>query len=100
MKRLGVVIIFVVLIALAGRVCGVNLADLTAGVGKGVSLLTLFFPPAWSDVPTLLQPILATMILAISATVLGTLFSFPCALAASSTSRRVVAANHALPDRI
>jgi phosphonate transport system permease protein len=107
MRRLGFVTVFVVLLVLAGRVCGVNLADLRAAAGKGLSLLTLFFPPAWADVPSLLQPVLATMIMAISATVLGTLLSFPCALAASSnlapgwlrlTTRCLIGFERGLPE--
>ena len=84
-RRFGALTVLLILTVLASRVCGVDLGVLAAGISKGLSLLTLFFPPAWSDLPGLLQPILVTLIMAISATVLGTLLSFPCALAAAST---------------
>jgi phosphonate transport system permease protein len=83
-RKLGLWILFAAAIVLAGKVCGANLTDLWSGTGKAVSLAALFFPPSWQDVPRLLQPILVTMLLAITATVAGTLLSFPCALAASS----------------
>jgi phosphonate transport system permease protein len=106
-KRLAAFLLFAILTLLAGKVCGVNFGDLKASVSKGTPLLALFFPPAWSDVPSLLQPILVTMVLAISATVLGTLFSFPCALAASSniaprwlrlTTRCIIGFERGLPE--
>jgi phosphonate transport system permease protein len=83
-RRLGFVTVLVALIVLASRVCGVNLVTFTEGIGKGLILLKLFVPPAWSEFPDMLQPIGATVVMALSATVLGTLLSVPCALAASS----------------
>jgi phosphonate transport system permease protein len=77
-------LVLLVLIVLASRVCGANPAAFVMGIGKGLSLLRLFFPPSWSDFPAMLQPIGVTVVMAFSATVLGTLLSVPCALAASS----------------
>jgi phosphonate transport system permease protein len=44
----------------------------------------MFFPPAWGDIPSMLKPMIVTLVLAMMATILGVCLSVPCALAASS----------------
>jgi phosphonate transport system permease protein len=84
MKSFGIIAVLLALIVLASWICGVNVATLLAGISKGLSMLTLFLPPAWADFPGMLQPIAVTIAMAFAATILGTLLSVPCALAASS----------------
>jgi phosphonate transport system permease protein len=100
-------VVLLVLVILASRVCGANPVTLATGILKGLSLLNLFVPPSWSDFPAMLQPIGVTVIMAFSATVLGTLLSVPCALAASSnvspgwlrnTMRFLIAIERGLPE--
>jgi phosphonate transport system permease protein len=76
--------VLLALVIPASRVCGVSISAFTNGISKGLSLLNLFFPPAWSEFPAMLQPILVTVVMALSSTVFGTLLSVPCGLAASS----------------
>jgi phosphonate transport system permease protein len=106
-RLLGYLVVLLVLVLLASRVCGANPATFVTGIGKGLSLLNLFFPPSWSDFPAMLQPIGVTIVMAFSATVLGTLLSVPCALAAASnisprwlriTMRFLIGAERGLPE--
>lgn len=84
LKQVGLGTLLLILTALAAKVCGVNPVTFVTGIAKGLALLGLFFPPAWSDFPGLLQPMGVTVVMALTATLLGTLLSVPCALAASS----------------
>ena len=76
--------VLAVLIVLASWACDVSVRGLVEGIGKGLGLLHLFFPPQWSSFPMMVQPILLTAVMSFAATILGTLLSIPCALAASS----------------
>ncbi len=73
-----------VLVALSAWRCDVNLHLLVKGFAKGVSLLGMFFPPEWSGLADMMQPIGVTAVMAMIATVMGMCLSLPCALAASS----------------
>jgi phosphonate transport system permease protein len=44
----------------------------------------MFFPPEWSGMAGMLQPLAVTAVMAMAATILGMCLSLPCALAASS----------------
>jgi phosphonate transport system permease protein len=83
-KQVIVAAILVLLIALTSWRCEVNLAMFLAGIGKGIPLIGMFFPPDWSGLAGLIQPMAVTIVVAIIATIFGMLLSLPCALAASS----------------
>jgi phosphonate transport system permease protein len=83
-RLLGYSAVLVALVIPACLVCGASISALSSGITKGLSLLNLFFPPAWSEFPAMLQPILMTVVMAMSSTVFGTLLSIPFGLAASS----------------
>jgi phosphonate transport system permease protein len=83
-RQVIIVAVLLILVVLASRVCGVDLKSFTEGISKGLSLLQLFFPPQWSAFPDMVQPIAVTIVMALAATIIGTLLSVPCALAASS----------------
>src|ERR1700677_288168 len=95
------------LVALSAWRCDVNLAVLVKGLAKGISLLGMFFPPEWSGLPDMMQPIGVTAVMAMIATVTGMCLSLPCALAASSNiapapvrqvMRAFIALERALPE--
>lgn len=64
-----------------------NVADLASGITKGVSIFRLFLPPAWSAFPSMIQPALVTVLLALTATPIGA----ACALAFGLAAARNVA---------
>jgi phosphonate transport system permease protein len=83
-RRAVAALLLVVLTLLSAWRCNVDFHSFATGIGKGVSLLELFFPPEWSGVSEMLQPIAVTTVIALIATLLGMCLSLPCALAASS----------------
>ena len=42
------------LVGIAGWRAEVNVHDLVAGLGKGLSMVALFFPPAWDALPEMI----------------------------------------------
>lgn len=64
--------------------CNVDVGSFITGIGKGTSLLKMFFPPDWTSLLGMMQPIGVTTVMALIATILGMCLSLPCALAASS----------------
>jgi len=72
------------LVAITAWRCQVNLASFLLGIDKGVPIFGLFFPPDWASLPSMLKPMLVTLVLAMIATILGIVLSVPCALGASS----------------
>lgn len=94
---------------LAADSCGVDFHVFATGIGKGLDLLLLFFPPEWQVFPSMLQAALVTVVLALAATILGTICSFFFALAASRniapgwlrlTVRALIAIERGLPEII
>ncbi len=79
-----IALLITVLTAFAAWRCNVDPASLVAGIGKGVSLIGMFFPPDWSALPEMMQPIAVTAVMAMIATILGMCLSLPTALAASA----------------
>jgi phosphonate transport system permease protein len=61
--------------------CRVSLSGLSEGISQGLNVSSFFFPPDWGAFPELLQPALATVLLAAIATPLGLLFSIGFGLA-------------------
>jgi phosphonate transport system permease protein len=72
------------LTVVSGWRCNADVRSFVTGIGKGISLLQVFFPLEWSDLPGMLQPIAVTTVMALIAAILGMCLSLPCALAASS----------------
>jgi phosphonate transport system permease protein len=106
-KQAAIVAGVALLVALSAWRCDVNLAVLVKGFAKGVSLLGMFFPPEWSGLADMMQPIGVTAVMAMIATVMGMCLSLPCALAASSNiapapvrqvMRAFIALERALPE--
>jgi phosphonate transport system permease protein len=106
-RQAAIVAGIALLVALSAWRCDVNLAVLVKGLAKGVSLLGMFFPPEWSGLPDMMQPIGVTAVMAMIATVMGMCLSLPCALAASSNiapapvrqvMRAFIALERALPE--
>ena len=83
-KRVVAAILVVALTLLSAWRCDVDLHSFITGIGKGTALLGMFFPPDWSSLSDMMQPIGVTAVMALIATLLGTCLSLPCALAASS----------------
>ncbi len=95
------------LAALAAWRCNVDVSSLVLGLGKGASLIGMFFPPDWSSLPQMIKPIGVTAVMALIATILGMCLSLPCALAASSNiapapvrqiARAFIALERGLPE--
>lgn len=83
-RWIAVAFLLVVLTVFAAWRCNVELRGFVAGIGKCISLLEMFFPPDWSSLSAMMQPIAVTTVMALIATLLGMCLSLPCALAASS----------------
>jgi phosphonate transport system permease protein len=83
-KQAAITIDLALLVGLSAWRCDVNLQSLVKGFAKGVSILGMFYPPEWSDLAEMMQPIGVTAVMAMIATVMGMCLSLPCALAASS----------------
>lgn len=99
--------ILLALIVFAAWRCEVNLGDLTKGIGRGLTMLGLFFPPAWRAFPDMIEPAMVTVLLAATATPLGALCSIAFGLAAArnvsprwlrTTTRAVIALERGLPE--
>jgi phosphonate transport system permease protein len=82
--RIAATLVLLALTGLSLWRCNVDLRSLAAGFSKGISLLDMFFPPDWSSLSSMMQPIAVTTVMALIATLLGMCLSLPCALAASS----------------
>jgi phosphonate transport system permease protein len=61
----------------------VNLADFVTGIGKGLTMLGLFFPPAWDAFRLMVVPALVTVLIAATATPIGALSAIVFGLAAA-----------------
>jgi phosphonate transport system permease protein len=83
-KQALVGIVLALLVAVTAWRCEVHMGTFLTGIGKGIPVVGMFFPPEWSGLVGMLQPVGVTIVLAIIATILGMCFSLPCALAASS----------------
>ena len=83
-KHAAAAILLAALTVFASWRCNVDVHSLVTGIGKGASVLEMFFPPDWSGLPGMMQPIGVTTVMALIATILGMCLSLPCALAASS----------------
>lgn len=106
-KSVAIVILLAGLTAIACWRCNVDVHSFVTGIGKGLSLLQMFFPPDWSGLTGMLQPLGVTAVMALIATMLGMCLSLPCALAASSNiapplvrqvMRAFIALERALPE--
>jgi phosphonate transport system permease protein len=83
-KHIAAAVLLIAFSIFAGWSCGVDVHSFVAGIGKGTSVLQMFFPPKWSSFVEMLQPLAVTAVMALIATILGMGLSLPCALAASS----------------
>ncbi len=83
-NRAAAALLLVALTVLAAWRCNVDFRSFATGIGKGASLLGMFFPPDWSSLSDMMQPLAVTTVIALIATLLGMCLSLPCALAASS----------------
>lgn len=83
-KRATAALLLAALTVFSAWRCNVDMGSLSNGIAKGVSVLKMFFPPDWSALPSMMQPIGVTTVMALIATILGMCLSLPCALAASS----------------
>lgn len=99
--------VFTVAVAASAYLSEVSLTDLRRGILKGLSLLTLFFPPDWSACKDMLQPALVTLVICLVATPIGAAFSIVFGLAAARniapewlrlTARTVIAVERGLPE--
>lgn len=107
LRGLPGVLLFAGLVLIAARLSEVNLADLIKGAHKGLSLLTLFFPPEWSALQDMLQPAVVTIVICLVATPIGAVISLVFGLAGASNiapgwlrflSRSMIAAERGLPE--
>src|SRR3984957_514117 len=76
-KQVVIASVLVLLIALTSWRCEVHIATFLAGIGKGIPLIGMFFPPDWSGLSGLIQPMGVTIVVAIIATIFGMLLSLP-----------------------
>lgn len=83
-KRVAITVSIGVLVVLSAWRCDVDLHSLVVGIGKGLAVLKMFFPPDWSSWLNMMKPIGVTAVMALIGTIVGMCLSLPCALAASS----------------
>jgi phosphonate transport system permease protein len=83
-KQAVIALVLVLLVALTSWRCNVDVQSFITGINKGIPLVGMFFPPEWSGMAGMLQPLGVTTVMAMVATILGMCLSLPCALAASS----------------
>lgn len=104
--RGGLLCLFVLL---AARCCAIHPNSFSAEMRRGLNVIELFFPPDWQALPTMMQPIAVTFALALAGTIVGTILSVPCALAASAniapawlryTARSLITLERGLPEII
>jgi phosphonate transport system permease protein len=95
------------LIAATAWECEVSWTDLARGIAKGLSLLSLFFPPDWSAFSEMVRPALVTILICLVATPIGALLSIGFGLAGASniaprwlrlSSRSLIAMERGLPE--
>jgi len=101
---------FVLLLWGGAVVIEVDLAELVAGIPRGIDLLGHMFPPDWEIFPQLMAPALITVQIAFVGTVFGILFAFMVSMFASANinpnlavreiTRGLLSAQRALPDLI
>ena len=76
-------LLFALLIAVAAYQAEVNLVELVRELPEGASKLAEFWPPDWSALPSLIEPALVTLLMALIPLPIGLALSIPIALAAS-----------------
>jgi phosphonate transport system permease protein len=83
-KHAAAAVLLAALTVFASWRCNVDVRSLVTGLGKGATVLQMFFPPEWGAIGEMMQPIGVTTVMALIATILGMCLSLPCALAAAS----------------
>jgi phosphonate transport system permease protein len=76
-------LLFAVLLGVSAYQAEVNLLELVKELPKGATKLAEFWPPDWSALPSLIEPALVTMLMALIPLPIGLILSIPIALAAS-----------------
>lgn len=84
LRRAAIGAIVVTLFLAAALRCDVRPEIFRQGLGQGPNFIASFFPPLWSAAGEMVTPVLITIVLATSATLLGLFLSFPVGLAAAS----------------
>jgi phosphonate transport system permease protein len=93
--------------AMAGWAIRFNWGDLVTGIPKGGILISMMFPPDWSAFGDLLKPAFDTVILALIASVIGSILSLLFGLAAAKNishpvirniTRFLIAMERAIPE--
>lgn len=91
----------------SARAAEVSVHDFFTGIGKGLGLLRLFFPPDWSALPEMIEPAIATIVICLAATPLGSAISLLFGLAGArniappwlrAASRLLIAAERGVPE--
>ncbi len=101
------ILIIIVLVFFAAQLCKFSWTDLARGFPKGLILIKLMVPPDWSAFPEMVGPALETVVIAIFATVIGSILSLLFGLAAAknishpvlrNTTRFLIALERSLPE--
>jgi phosphonate transport system permease protein len=109
LRRAGIAAVLLVLFVISAQRCEIRLDILRHGLGQGPQFIASFFPPLWSAAGEMVTPILITIVLAATATLLGLLLSFPIGLAAAAnvapawlrySVRVLLAVERAVPETI
>jgi phosphonate transport system permease protein len=99
--------VLAVLVILAAWVCEVSPASFVDGIGKGLGVLALFFPPDWASLPDMIQPAAVTLLVAAVATPIGAAISLVFGLCAAkniappwlrTVSRGLIALERGIPE--
>src|SRR5262245_48123866 len=91
----------------AGWLCGVSINELIKGIGKGIVVVTFFFPPDWSELRHMTGPAAVTLVLALVSTLSGAILAVPIGLAAAHNvapiwirqpARLIISLERSLPE--
>lgn len=102
-------VVLFALVQLTSWVCDANFYRLQKGLWEGVKFVAIMFPPDWEAFPEMVEPALQSIVLAVLATVTGSLLALVFALLAASNithpvirniSRSIIGVERSLPEII
>ncbi len=106
-KLLIPILVIAILTYIAGRLCRFSWSELAEGIPKGLILIKMMVPPDWSAFGEMIQPAVETVVIAIIATVIGSVLSIIFGLAAAknishpilrNVTRFLIALERSLPE--
>ena len=91
-KKTFLVVMLIVVALAAGSVTGANILEVFRNTDQMVGFFKRFLRPDFTYIPKLLGPLLSTLEMSVTGTILGVLFALPCAFLATTvvTDNKVI----------